>query len=59
MTKNKKLTEAQSNELLKKLLIVELAIAGVPQREISKIVGISLTSVNGIAKYVKVPVNKT
>jgi hypothetical protein len=55
----KKPMEDQSNELLKKLLIVELAIAGVPQREIGKIVGISLTSVNRIAKYVKVSTNKT
>lgn len=44
-----------ADELLKKLLIVQLSIARVPQREIAKILGISLTSVNSIAKYVKLP----
>jgi len=53
MDKNKN-TNNSTNELLKKLLIVELAIAGVPQREIGKIIGIGLGSVNRIAKYVKV-----
>ncbi len=50
--------ELQSiEELLKKLLITQLSIAGVGQKEIAKIVGISLGSVNSIAKYVKI--NKT
>ena len=44
-----------TNELLKKLLIIELALAGVPQHEIRKIVGISLGAVSRIAKYVRVP----
>lgn len=48
-------TNGSTDELLKKLLIVELAIAGVPQREIGKIAGISLGAVNRIARYVKVP----
>ncbi len=44
-----------TEELLKKLLIVQLSIARVPQREIAKILGMSLTDVNAIAKYVKLP----
>jgi hypothetical protein len=54
MSKTKTSDSTFTDELLKKLLIVELAIAGVPQREIGKIVGISLGAVNRIAKYVKV-----
>jgi len=44
-----------TEELLKKLLVVQLSIARVPQREIAKIVGISVVSVNRIARYVKLP----
>lgn len=54
MTRGKESSTNSTDELLKKLLIVELTIAGVPQREIGKIVGISLSAVNRIAKYVKV-----
>ena len=43
------------DELLKKLLITQLSIARVPQREIAKIVGMSLGAVNAIARYVKLP----
>ena len=53
--KNNKNAQDNTEELLKKILITQLAIAGVPQREIAKITGISLTSVNRIAKYVKLP----
>jgi hypothetical protein len=41
--------------LLKKILITQLRIAGVGQKEIGKIVGISVGSVNAIARHVKVP----
>ena len=53
--KGNKDVQGNAEELLKKILITQLAIAGVPQREIAKIAGISLTSVNRIAKYVKLP----
>ena len=53
--KSNKNVQNNVEELLKKILITQLAIAGVPQREIAKIAGISLTSVNRIAKYVKFP----
>lgn len=44
-----------TESLLKKLPITQLCIAGVPQREIARVVGMSLGGVNAIAKYVKVP----
>lgn len=44
-----------TESLLKKLLITQLCIAGVPQREIARVVGMSLGGVNAIAKYVKIP----
>jgi hypothetical protein len=40
-------------ELMKDLLITELARAGVPQLQIRKIVGCRIQRVNRIAKYVK------
>lgn len=43
------LLTAQS-ELLRNMFIAELAIAGVPQREIAKIVRVNLNRVNEIAK---------
>lgn len=52
--KNKKI-ESTTDELLKKLLIIQLSIAQVPQDKIGKIVGISKGSVNAIARYVKIP----
>lgn len=53
--KNMPKKSESTEELLKKLLVVQLSIARVPQREIAKIVGISLNSVNKIARYVKLP----
>lgn len=55
MALKKKVLGDTTEELLKKLLIVQLSIARVPQREIAKIVGIGLGTVNAIAKYVKLP----
>jgi hypothetical protein len=40
-------------ELMQKLLIVELAKAGVPQNEIKKIIGVGIDKVNAIAKFLK------
>jgi len=40
-------------ELLQKILIVNLALAGVPQNTIKKIAGVSTDLVNGIAKHLK------
>ena len=58
MAKKRNRTRATVNEsevLLKKILITQLAIAGVGQREIARIVGISLGAVNPIARHVKLP----
>jgi len=56
MAKNKKRSNGNTTEeLLRKLLIVQLSIAKVPQKEIAKILGTSLSTVNAIAKYVKLP----
>ncbi|TAJ08428.1 MAG: hypothetical protein EPO61_10025 [Nitrospirae bacterium] len=38
-------------ELLRDLLIVELAKTGAPQAEIRKVIGVSINRVNGIAKF--------
>lgn len=46
---------SESEVLLKNILITQLAIAGVGQREIARIVGISLGAVNPIARHVKLP----
>jgi hypothetical protein len=43
---------AQS-ELLRDMFIAELAIAGIPQLEISKVVRVNLNRVNRIAKFLK------
>jgi hypothetical protein len=43
---------AQS-ELLRDMFIAELAIAGAPQLEISKVVRVNLNRVNRIAKFLK------
>lgn len=53
----KRATAPTVEELLRKLLITQLSIARVPQREIAKIVGMSLGAVNAISKYVKLPNN--
>jgi hypothetical protein len=50
-------SDSDTEILLKKILITQLRIAGVGQKEISKIVGISIGSVNSIARHVKVPKN--
>ena len=47
-------TVETTEDLLKKLLIVQLRVAGVSQDEIARIVGKSLSDVAAIAKYVKV-----
>lgn len=51
-TKNKR-SDNETEILLKKILITQLRIAGVGQKEISRIVGISIGSVNSIARHVK------
>lgn len=40
-------------ELLRDLLIIELAKAGIPQLEIQKILGGDINRINRIAKYFK------
>jgi len=51
--KNRRASES-AEDLLKKLLIVQLCIGGVPQGSIAKIVGKSLSDVNAIAKHIKI-----
>jgi len=53
--KQKKKRSDTSEDLLKKILITQLSIARVGQAEIARIVGISIGSVNAIARYVKLP----
>lgn len=55
--KKTKKTEDTTDELLKKLLVVQLSIAQVPQGKIAKIVGIRTKAVNAIARHVKLPKN--
>lgn len=40
-------------ELLKKLLITQLALAGVGQAQIREVVGCSMGEVNGVAKLIR------
>lgn len=40
-------------ELLKKLLIAQLALAGVGQAQIREVVGCSMGEVNGVAKLIR------
>lgn len=42
------------SELLKDMFIADLAIAGVPQREIAKVVRVDLNRVNRLAKSLKI-----
>lgn len=55
VAKKRKVSADTSEDLLKKILITQLSIARVGQREIAQIVGISLGAVNAIARHVKVP----
>lgn len=45
-------------EMLRDLLITQLGIAGVPQANIRRIVGCSITRVNSIVKHLKIPKRK-
>lgn len=51
----RKRPEDAVEELLKKLLITRLALARVPQGDIAKVLGVSKSSVNAVAKYIKLP----
>lgn len=44
---------ATQTELLRDMFIANLAIAGVPQLEIAKVVRVNLNRVNHIAKFLK------
>ena len=52
---HRKRPEDSVEELLKKLLITQLALARVPQGDIAKVLGISKSSVNAVARYIKLP----
>ncbi len=49
----KKGGQAETNELLKTMLIVQLGMAGVPQLRIREIVGVKVERVNEIVKLLK------
>jgi hypothetical protein len=54
--KSQKIRITNTNEeLLKRILITQLCVARVPQKEVAKIVGISINAVNAIAKHIKLP----
>jgi hypothetical protein len=44
-------------QLLRKLLIAQLTLARVPQGAIAKVLGISKTDVNAVARFIKLPKN--
>jgi hypothetical protein len=46
-------TGEKITELLKKLLITQLALAGVGQAQIREVVGCSMGEVNGVAKLIR------
>jgi hypothetical protein len=48
-----KRAEPKAEELLQKLLIVQLGLAGIQQRQIQKILGISINEVNSVVKLLK------
>ncbi len=43
----------QTNDLLRKLLIVQLGLAGIPQAKIRTIVGVDMNQINAIVKNLK------
>lgn len=49
----KKNAETNVNDLLRTLIVVELGLAGVPQKEIREIVGGDIVFVNQIVKRLK------
>jgi hypothetical protein len=49
----KKLTESRVEELLQDLIIVQLALAGVPGHEIRKVAGVNMNRVTKILKAIK------
>ena len=57
--RSKKVSQTdETTELLRKLLIVQLGLAGVPQRNIRAIVGVDLNRVPEIMKLVNPKENK-
>lgn len=48
-----KRTEPTTAELLQKLMVIQMGLAGVPQLNIQKIVGVSTNEVNAIVKLLK------
>jgi len=53
VTKPRKTDADRSLEILQNLLITTLSIAGVPQLEVRKIVGVDMARVNRIARHLK------
>jgi len=51
----KKMEETTILSTLQDLLIFQMALAGVPQTQIRKVVGLDMNRVNRIAKLVKKP----
>jgi translation initiation factor RLI1 len=49
----KAMTKSSTDDLLRDLLIVQLALAGITQHQIRKIVGGEMRRVTRIAKYIR------
>lgn len=58
MVKNAGLIDATNTDLLRKILIVQLAIEGVPQQNIRAIVGCDLNKVTAVVKLVNTKADK-
>jgi hypothetical protein len=41
-------------EMLQKMLIVQLGLAGVPQQQIRRVVGCDINTVNGIVRHLRI-----
>lgn len=54
MANGKATNEGDPTELLRKILIVQLGLAGVPQQQIRTVVGGSMGSVNAIVKHLRI-----
>jgi len=48
----------QSNTLLRKLIIIQLCITGVPQADIRTIIGGNMNDINALAKLIRKPNKK-
>lgn len=45
----------KTEDLLRKILITQLTLARAPQQDIARVLGMSKSSVNAIARFIKLP----